>query len=912
MKKVLAVMLVAAMLSSSCVLNVAAASGNDNADVQAVQEKSVVSSNNKDDSSEEIRAVDSDYGRLEWKSYEESIKKVDGKNVTQKYVSINSAGGETTVTGNVLEKCDISITGYLNYTNLVIDSTISKDQLILWAYGSYLEAKTNAEKNSIQTNINKIEALYPDYVTVTAINANAFAGDTRLKSIKFPDTLKVIGNNAFKGCTALCTSDASTINEDNVEGLAPLEIPASCYSIGASAFQGCTAIRNVDVLGSGSIGNSSFASCNALKNINLSKNINSIGNNAFDSCIGLTQVVLPEYLGVAAGSASGGLGQSSFARCTALTDVTFTGEYLNAIFASTFEACTALRKCSIPKSVTAVGNRAFYGCTSMSTISMPGDVSKIGDYVFYDCNSLVSIDIPLATTTIGNSAFTNCRNLTSIVIPDKVSTLGTNLFAGCSTLKSARVGDEVRRIPNNCFSKCVQLNDVSFGTKLTAIGTNAFEGCSSIAEIELPDTVTAIEGSAFQNCSRLKGIKYPEELTTIGNNVFSNCTSLSYVIPNNKLSVIGSSAFSNCSSLTNLLLPTSITSIANQNAFVGCKNLKLTGYDITDDGFNYVCQWLTDNKSYIDKMSGGQHQYWAAYALLKPFKMNVTTPYNADKNVEVTLYCDDKVFEGDIVFKSDAKITEKLKAETDKTYVFEDKNFYGFTITADEAGTSAFSVHFPQELITDSNGDAINADDIVVYKDVAGKLYPVQCKTWVSDYGINMDNITGGTYYIGEKPNKAVELKELTLSYEPLDGADSNTIYINTNIQINPGYAPFNTTTERNLTWSVTTNSESCVATISESGVLKVVGEGKVLVKAKAINNVEASIMFNVIKNPNLNLGDANGDGKVTMADVVALQRVLAKTNAESTIVFTNADMDKNKKLTMADVVLIQKAIAKI
>ena len=132
MKKVLAVMLVAAMLSSSCVLNVAAASGNDNADVQAVQEKSVVSSNNKDDSSEEIRAVDSDYGRLEWKSYEESIKKVDGKNVTQKYVSINSAGGETTVTGNVLEKCDISITGYLNYTNLVIDSTISKDQLILW------------------------------------------------------------------------------------------------------------------------------------------------------------------------------------------------------------------------------------------------------------------------------------------------------------------------------------------------------------------------------------------------------------------------------------------------------------------------------------------------------------------------------------------------------------------------------------------------------------------------------------------------------------------------------------------------------------------------------------------------------------------------------------------------------------
>lgn len=48
-----------------------------------------------------------------------------------------------------------------------------------------------------------------DGVPVTAIAADAFAGNTALKSIALPSTITVIGARAFKGCTNLSTMTCS-------------------------------------------------------------------------------------------------------------------------------------------------------------------------------------------------------------------------------------------------------------------------------------------------------------------------------------------------------------------------------------------------------------------------------------------------------------------------------------------------------------------------------------------------------------------------------------------------------------------------------------------------------------------------------------------------------------------------------
>ena len=64
-----------------------------------------------------------------------------------------------------------------------------------------------------------------------AIDTEAFAMCTNLKSIKLPSNTRVIGEGAFRGCYSL-------------EGI---EIPESCMGLGTDAFWECSSLRNVTI-----------------------------------------------------------------------------------------------------------------------------------------------------------------------------------------------------------------------------------------------------------------------------------------------------------------------------------------------------------------------------------------------------------------------------------------------------------------------------------------------------------------------------------------------------------------------------------------------------------------------------------------------------------------------------------------
>lgn len=909
MKKVLAMLLAATMMASTCMVSVSAAA-NDNTAQSGAAADAVMVQASAGDTAE--AGAETDSGSVHWDVLSTKYAlDPDNNYINKNYIAYNSDGSTYETSGYLLSEVEITITGQNGLTDIVVAPTYSKAQLIAGYQSQVSSVKTDSEKYSLMTKINELQAVYPDYVTTTAISGSAFSGDTKVQSILFPNTLKEIGDGAFSGCTALCTSDAATIKTQGVTGLAPITIPESCYKIGSSAFQSCTAVRKFEVNGSGSIGSNAFAYCNGLQSVKLSDKIQTIDSNAFDSCIGLTQMTLPSDLGALAGTTQGFLGSSVFNNCTALTDVVFNGLKLNTLPSGVFYGCTALRKCTIPASVTAIEDSAFYGCNAISTVTIDGNVSKIGSNVFYNCNSLVSVNLPQSVTTIGDSTFYNCKNLAEISIPDKATTLGTSLFYGCTKLKKAYVGDEVRKVPDYSFAECSNLSEVTLGSKLTTIGTNAFNNCVSLVNIAIPDAVTKIESGAFYGCNKLKSIAYSSELAYLGSSAFAECTSLETITPNSKLSIIGSGAFSNCGKLTTMLLPTSITSIEDASAFYGCKNLKLIGYDIADAGFSYVCKWLQDNAYYIDYMSGDEHTYWAGYALLHPEKIKAAKPYGDKANVDVTFYCDDTVFPGDIKFIYNDTATKALKSSTEKTYIFKDKNLFAFDLAVDDSNTSSFSVHFPQELICNTVGSAMNADNIVVYKEVSGKLYPVKCNVWVSDYGVNIDNITGGTYYIGEKP-ETVDLTSIALSFDSAKDQPTGTIFASTDVQINAQYTPANTTIERNLSWSVKSYTEGCTATISDEGVLNIKGEGKVMVTAQAANGVETTVAVKAVQDPNRILGDVTGDKKVTVADAVAIQKSLAKMTTLTDVQKKAADVTGDGKVTVADAVKIQKFVAKM
>ena len=77
---------------------------------------------------------------------------------------------------------------------------------------------------------------------------------------------------------------------------------------------------------------------------------------------------------------------------------------------------------------------------------------------------------------------------------------------------------------------------------------------------------------AFSFCSSLSEIVIPSSVTSIGDSAFSGCYSLSEIVIPSSVTNIGDWAFSGCDSLSEIVIPSSVTSIGD-HAFSGCASL---------------------------------------------------------------------------------------------------------------------------------------------------------------------------------------------------------------------------------------------------------------------------------------------------------------------------------------------------
>ena len=77
---------------------------------------------------------------------------------------------------------------------------------------------------------------------------------------------------------------------------------------------------------------------------------------------------------------------------------------------------------------------------------------------------------------------------------------------------------------------------------------------------------------AFWYCHSLSEIVIPSSVTSIGDGAFSGCYSLSEIVIPSSVTNIGDWAFSGCDSLSEIVIPSSVTSIGD-HAFSGCASL---------------------------------------------------------------------------------------------------------------------------------------------------------------------------------------------------------------------------------------------------------------------------------------------------------------------------------------------------
>lgn len=250
-------------------------------------------------------------------------------------------------------------------------------------------------------------------------------------------------------------------------------------------------------------------------------------------------------------------------------------------------------------SVTAIGDKAFYGCVSMTSISMPNTIKSIGENVFYCCEQLTSVTIPNSVVTIGYRAFYYCPRMTSLIIGNSVTTIGNQAFYYCENLANLTIGNSVTTIGEYAFgSNC--LTSVSIPASVTTIGRNAFIGCEELERVEItdleawcnidfgsidanplyyakhlyvngnevtalsiPSSITKIKRYVFYGFTSLTSITMPYGVTEIEAFSFAECRNMTSVNIPSSVTKIGNYAFSECNSLSSIMIPASVTSIGS-------------------------------------------------------------------------------------------------------------------------------------------------------------------------------------------------------------------------------------------------------------------------------------------------------------------------------------------------------------
>ena len=353
--------------------------------------------------------------------------------------------------------------------------------------------------------------------TIVGIGKEAFTKN-KITSIIIPNTCKTIGESAFEGCASLgsvkfatqdgkAPADQLTISDfafRYCKMLATVELPDWTTVISNQAFRDTKITSLTNLTKCTTIGASAFSGCTDLGSVFIPKTCQTIGEGAFISCSGLTTVTFEK-----GNTALTVLNNGVFENCHKLNTVTDIPDTVTSIGDEAFERCYNLKKIVIPAAVETIGSKAFLANNNtnkscLESVTFNGNkLTTINSEACSYCKALKKISLPESVTTIGKGAF-SYSGLQNIQIPKNVETIGEEAFYWCSNLQSVTFADTASdshlTIGRLAFEKdnisevtipanCTQVQDyafrdnpltrVDFGENNVSIGSSAFYSSNS-------------------------------------------------------------------------------------------------------------------------------------------------------------------------------------------------------------------------------------------------------------------------------------------------------------------------------------------------------------------------------------------------------------------------------------------------
>ena len=315
----------------------------------------------------------------------------------------------------------------------------------------------------------RTEAVIPD--GVKGIGNDAFSKAYKLKSITLPDTVKIIGKNAF-----LYT------------GIETFTAPKSLKTICSSAFSNCLSLKKVMLSASLSdIFEFAFSGCTALKQIIFNEGIKTIGSYTFPRCSALEEIVFPQSLKK--------VEKNAFKECDSLSDVTFLNpDTILELESFPEKILSEFVKVKSSKSSKEIKYyKAVKVADAASDLLIIAKKKEIDDCFDIDDGMLLRYTAPEKANEIideyGNVAeyIANTNKAPSwakVKIPEGVKIIQTNAFMDDYSIQSVIIPEGVEEIRIEAFSCCLFLEKISLPASIKNIGESILYGCGNIEMIE--------------------------------------------------------------------------------------------------------------------------------------------------------------------------------------------------------------------------------------------------------------------------------------------------------------------------------------------------------------------------------------------------------------------------------------------
>ena len=331
--------------------------------------------------------------------------------------------------------------------------------------------------------------IVPSEIEGKKVTSIAYQGlqNSRFVNVILPDTIQVIYDSAFEGCTNL-----ETIN-----------LPDSITDISYFAFDGCKSLKSISLPnGLEVIKRGAFTGCESLASVRIPNTVKSIELCAFGKCKSLSNVTIPDSV-------------------TSIEDGAFIIDPVNAIcstihanpnsYARTYAEQNGIKfKCldihswdggSVISNATATNDGTkIYICTACK-IKKTEKIPKLGlpkkGKLIAETKSQNAYKVTKSSSKNGTVELTKSnKSKSSITVPNtitvdgidyKVTSVSKNAFKDNKKLKKITIGKNVKTIGANAFYGCKNLKTIVIqSTQLKTIGKNTFKGIYSKAKIKVP------------------------------------------------------------------------------------------------------------------------------------------------------------------------------------------------------------------------------------------------------------------------------------------------------------------------------------------------------------------------------------------------------------------------------------------